>query len=111
MNIQGGKMASNVKAAFEEIKDEIGKEVEKARVEVKASKKAREKIKAKEEAKAHPKSGGGGGNPIYGIGLIGAWIYFIGGADNWTDRAIGFFKGLVWPAFLVHALFKDLEKE
>ncbi len=45
---------------------------------------------------------------IYGIGLIGAWIYFIGGAATFWLGVLGFLKGLVWPAFLVYAALKYL---
>ena len=54
---------------------------------------------------------GGSGDTVYGIGLIGAWVYFIGRATTPRERVKGFFKGLVWPAFLVYALFEYLEKE
>jgi len=48
---------------------------------------------------------------VYGIGIFGAWVYFIGQATTTEDKIKGFFKGLVWPAFLVYELFKFLEKE
>ncbi|MGE5139229.1 MAG: hypothetical protein ACM3JD_07205 [Rudaea sp.] len=48
--------------------------------------------------------GGGGGDAVYGIGLFGAWVYYIGRATTTEERIKGFFKGLVWPAFLVHDL-------
>ncbi len=54
---------------------------------------------------------GGGSDAFYGIGLFGAWVYFIGRATTPEDRIRGFFKGLVWPAFLVYQLFVFLEKK
>jgi hypothetical protein len=45
---------------------------------------------------------------VYGIGLIGAWIYFIGTAGTFWLGVLGFLKGLVWPAFLVYAALKSL---
>ncbi len=54
---------------------------------------------------------GGGSDSVYGIGLFGAWIYFIGRATTSEERVKGFLKGLVWPAFLVYQLFVFLEKE
>jgi len=54
---------------------------------------------------------GGGSDAVYGIGLIGAWVYFIGRATTSEDRIQGFFKGLVWPAFLVYKLFVFLENK
>ncbi len=56
-------------------------------------------------------TGGGSGDAVYGIGLIGAWIYFIGRATTTEDRIKGFFKGLVWPAYLVYRVFKFLDRE
>ena len=45
---------------------------------------------------------------VYGLGLIGAWIYFIGTAGTFWLGVLGFLKGLVWPAFLVYAALKSL---
>ncbi len=54
---------------------------------------------------------GGGSDAMYGIGLFGAWVYFIGRATTTEERIQGFFKGLVWPAFLVYKLFVFLENK
>ncbi len=54
---------------------------------------------------------GGGSDAVYGIGLFGAWVYFIGRATTSQERIEGFFKGLVWPAFLVYKLFVFLENK
>jgi len=48
---------------------------------------------------------------VYGMGLIGAWVFYIGRAKNIQEGLVGFFKGLFWPAFLVYALFVYLNKE
>ncbi len=53
---------------------------------------------------------GGGSDTVYGLGLIGAWVYYIGRASTTQERVQGFFKGLVWPAFLVYELFVFLSK-
>jgi hypothetical protein len=45
---------------------------------------------------------------IYGLGWIGALVYYISYATGFWDGVIGFLKALVWPAFLVYELFKDL---
>ncbi len=55
--------------------------------------------------------GGGGGDAVYGIGLFGAWVYYIGRATTTEERIKGFLKGLVWPAFLVHDLLVFLGKK
>ena len=54
---------------------------------------------------------GGSSDAVYGIGLIGAWVYYIGRATTTQEKVRGFFKGLVWPAFLVYELFEFLNKE
>ena len=43
-----------------------------------------------------------GGNAVYGLGLVGALIYFIGHAATFSAGVIGFFKTLVWPAYFVY---------
>jgi hypothetical protein len=50
-------------------------------------------------------------NAVYGLGLIGAWIYYIGRATTFREGLQGFFKGIFWPAFLVHDLLKFLQEE
>lgn len=45
---------------------------------------------------------------VYGLGLIGAAIYFIGTATTFGMGVIGFLKALVRPAFLVHGVLKYL---
>jgi hypothetical protein len=45
-------------------------------------------------------------NAVYGLGFIGALIYFIGAATNFVGGLIGFLKALVWPAFLVYEALK-----
>jgi hypothetical protein len=54
---------------------------------------------------------GGSSEAVYGLGLIGAWVYYIGRAATFRERVIGFFKGLFWPAFLVYDLLVFLHKE
>jgi hypothetical protein len=43
---------------------------------------------------------------IYGLGLIGAAIYYIGTATNFWLGALGLLKAFVWPVFLVYELLK-----
>jgi len=45
---------------------------------------------------------------IYGLGFIGAAVYFISHATGFWMGVFGFFKALVWPAFLVYEAFKQL---
>jgi len=45
---------------------------------------------------------------IYGLGFIGAVIYFISSATGFWMGVLGFLKAIVWPAFLVYEAFKQL---
>ncbi len=51
----------------------------------------------------------GGGEAVYGLGFVGAVIYFIKTATGFTAGVIGFFKAIVWPSFLVYELLKYLQ--
>jgi hypothetical protein len=42
------------------------------------------------------------------IGLIGAWVYYLGTAGTFWMGVLGFFKGIVWPAMLVYEMMKYL---
>jgi hypothetical protein len=45
---------------------------------------------------------------VYGLGFIGAAIYYISNAASFWMGVLGFLKALVWPAFLVYELLKFL---
>ena len=42
---------------------------------------------------------------IYGLGFIGAVVFFISHASNFWMGVLGFLKAIVWPAFLVYQAF------
>lgn len=65
------------------------------------------------QAKQRPagSGSGGGGDAVYGIGMIGAWVYYFKRASTPQERIKAFLKGLVWPAFLVYELLVFVEKE
>ncbi len=48
------------------------------------------------------------GGAVYGLGFIGAAVFYIKQAATLGAGIIGFLKALVWPAFLVHGLLKFL---
>jgi hypothetical protein len=50
----------------------------------------------------------GGSQAVYGLGLIGAWVYYIGHATTFWIGVLGFLKGIVWPAMLVYEALKYL---
>jgi hypothetical protein len=45
---------------------------------------------------------------VYGLGLIGAAIYFISTATGFWMGVLGFLKAIVWPVFLVLEAFRTL---
>jgi hypothetical protein len=47
-------------------------------------------------------------NAVYGLGLIGAAIYFISHATGFWMGVLGFLKAIVWPAFLVYEALKKM---
>ena len=51
---------------------------------------------------------GGGGGAVYGLGLIGALVYYIQAADGFWSGVLGILKALVWPAFVIYDLLKFL---
>lgn len=56
------------------------------------------------------KSDGVAGQTVYGLGIIGAAIYFISNATGFWAGALGILKALVWPAFMVYEAFRYLYK-
>ena len=46
--------------------------------------------------------------PVYGLGLIGAWVYYLSQATTFWIGVLGILKGIVWPAMLVYELMKYL---
>jgi hypothetical protein len=57
----------------------------------------------KKEIQQNPAS-----NAVYGLGLIGAAIYFISQATSFWMGVLGFLKAIVWPVFLVMEAFEKL---
>jgi hypothetical protein len=53
-------------------------------------------------------AGGAVGGAVYGLGLIGALVYFIQSATSFWDGAYGVLQALVWPAFLVYDALQHL---
>jgi hypothetical protein len=45
---------------------------------------------------------------VYGVGIIGAAVYYISVATGFWVGVLGVLKALVWPAFLVYEALKAL---
>lgn len=65
----------------------------------------------KKEGKSQVNVNAVSSDAVYGIGMIGAWVYYIGLGETPRDKILGFFKGFAWPAFLVYDLLVFLNKE
>ena len=48
----------------------------------------------------------GPASAVYGLGLIGAIIYFVSAATSFWVGVVGVLKAFVWPAFLVYEALK-----
>ncbi|RJO58899.1 hypothetical protein C4546_04850 [Candidatus Parcubacteria bacterium] len=49
-----------------------------------------------------------GGEAVYGLGFIGAVIYYISTATGFWVGVLGILKACVWPAFFVYHALKFL---
>lgn len=54
------------------------------------------------------RAGAAGGGAIYGLGIIGAWVYFWQQADGFWEFVWAIIQGLFWPAFMVYEVFTAL---
>jgi len=45
-----------------------------------------------------------GGGAVYGLGFVGAVVYYISTATSFWNGVLGVLKAIVWPAFLVFKL-------
>lgn len=49
------------------------------------------------------------GGALYGMGILGAAVYYIQGATNLSTGALGLLKAFFWPALIVHKVFQTLQ--
>jgi hypothetical protein len=47
-------------------------------------------------------------NAVYGLGFIGAAIFYISHATSFWMGVLGFFKAIVWPALLVYEALQKM---
>lgn len=64
---------------------------------------------AKEVKNIQKNVSGGGGGAVYGLGFIGALVYYILHATTFWEGVLGVLKALVWPAFLTYGLLEFLK--
>lgn len=51
---------------------------------------------------------GGCSSSIYGLGFLGAVIYYFSTATSFGMGVVGFLKALVWPGFVVYGIMTFL---
>ncbi len=72
---------------------------------------AEENSAEKDEKNVQVRVQGGSSGAVYGLGVIGACIYYMSHATTPQEKAIGFLKGLIWPVYLVKGVLELLEKK
>ncbi|OGH16779.1 MAG: hypothetical protein A3C30_00350 [Candidatus Levybacteria bacterium RIFCSPHIGHO2_02_FULL_40_18] len=67
---------------------------------------------AKENNRAESKhvkiirGGGGPSGAVYGLGFIGALVYYIQHAASFWEGVLGVIKAILWPALLIYNLLE-----
>jgi hypothetical protein len=80
--------------------------------EEKFEKKVEEKIEKSCECDCdcNKKTNMSNNNYVYGLGVIGAAIFFMAKATSFWTGVLAILKALVWPVFMVYELLKFLIK-
>jgi hypothetical protein len=55
-------------------------------------------------------AGASGGGAVYGLGLIGALVYYWQVADGFWGHIWGIIEAILWPAFVVYDLLQHLSR-
>lgn len=58
--------------------------------------------------KPHHKAGGACGG-VYGLGVLGAAVYFIGHATTFWLGVLGVIKAFFWPALIIYRVLELLK--
>lgn len=51
--------------------------------------------------------GAAGGGAVYGIGFVGAAVYYFSAADTFWEFVLAIPKALIWPGIVVYELLKS----
>jgi len=54
------------------------------------------------------KSTSAGGGAVYGLGLIGALVFYLQQATTLSQGLLGVVKAILWPGFLIYKVFQLL---
>ena len=55
------------------------------------------------------KKAGNQGSVLYGMGFIGALVYFISHAMSFWAGVLGIIKAIFWPAFVIYKVLELLK--
>lgn len=71
----------------------------------------KEEEKVKKEVKIINKCCGGspGGGAFYGLGFVGALIYFLQHSETFMEGVMGLLKAIVWPVLLIYSVLELLK--
>ncbi len=50
----------------------------------------------------------GGGGAVYGLGFLGALVYYFQQANGFWEVIVGIFKAMLWPGILVYQILNFL---
>jgi len=50
-----------------------------------------------------------GGGAVYGLGLVGALVYFLQHANTLWEGVVGIVKAILWPGFLIYRVLELLK--
>jgi hypothetical protein len=64
-----------------------------------------------ENQKVDVKLRGGSLGGVYGLGMIGASVFYIRRASTFQQKCKGIFRAAIWPATLVYELLQFLQKD
>jgi hypothetical protein len=62
----------------------------------------------KEKCECHHKGATAGGGAVYGLGMIGAAVYYVQQATTFWQGIVAILKAMVWPALLIYKVFDQL---
>lgn len=53
--------------------------------------------------------GGNNGSAVYGLGFVGALVYFLQHSTGFMDAILGVVKAVLWPGFLIYRVLELLK--
>lgn len=48
------------------------------------------------------------GDALYGLGVLGAWVFFWQQANGFWEHVLAILEGVIWPAMMVFDAFTRL---